>query len=159
MTQPDAAVPDFTIPRPPHQFTIDSDLFLAPGFLAPFTLKKLAREVGLLGDLNNLSGDVEAVVKAIDAAGAVMATLMPGPSGQLFRARLFSEGGPDDPLPIDLMKQAIPALYYLLECYGLRPTVPSSPSSDGSTDGQTSTPSEATSSTAGVSPVALTSEG
>ena len=69
----------------------------------------------------------------------------------------FHQGGEDDPPPIDLMKQAIPAMYYLMECYGLRPTKPSSDSPAGSTDGQTSTPSAGISSTAGASPTESTS--
>lgn len=157
MTQPDAAVPDFTIRREPHRFTIDEDTFSAPAFLAPFTLKQLAVEAGSIGDLGKLT-DVDSVIKAIDTASAVMATLMPGESGQRFKARLESQGGEGDPKPIDLMQQAIPALYYLLECYGLRPTKPSSSSLDGSTDGQTNDPSAGTSSTAGPSQPASTSE-
>ncbi len=161
MTAPDAAspqVPDFTIRRDPHQFRIDGDLFSAPGWLAPFTLKAMAREIGNLGDVANLT-DIDSVIKTINATSMIMQALMPGESGKLFKARLESEGGPGDPPPIDLMKQAIPALYYLIECYGLRPTVPSSSSSAGSTDEPTSTPSDGTSSTAGPSPAESTNDG
>ncbi len=173
MTAPDAAspqVPDFTIRRDPHQFRIDDDVFEAPGWLAPYTLKTMAAEVGKLGDLTNLT-DIQSVIQAIDTTGLVMSVLMPGESGRRFKARLESQGRPEwkdettgsfvpaDLPPIDLMKQAIPALYYLLECYGLRPTVPSSSSSAGSTDEPTSTPSDGTSSTAGPSPAESTSDG
>lgn len=154
MTQPDAAdttTPDFTIKREPITFTIDGDVFSAPALTAPFTLRKLAEVAGGLGRLGDLT-DVQSVIEAINALGAVMALLMPGPSGKLFKARLESQGGEEDPVPIDLMSQAIPAFYYLMERKGLRPTVPSSPSPIGSTDGQTSTPSDGTSSTAGASP-------
>jgi hypothetical protein len=169
MTQPDAAVPDFTIKRDPHQFRIDEDVFSAPAFLAPFTLKQLAVEAGSLGDLNRLT-DVDSVIQAIDTTTAVMAAFMPGESGQRFKARLESQGRPErqdpetgemlpaDPKPIDLMQQAIPALYYLMECYGLRPTKPSSTSPDGSMDGQTNALSDGTSSTAGPSLPASTSD-
>lgn len=153
MTTPDAAAvtPDFTIRRPPIQFTIDGDTFSAPNVLSPITLRKLAAQATSIGDLGNIS-DIESIVKAIDVLGEIMVALMPGASGQLFKARLASEGGDGEPLPIDLMGQAIPAFYFLLERYGLRPTVPSSPLPTGSTDGQTSTPSDGISSTAGVSP-------
>jgi len=157
MTQPDAAVPDFTIKREPHRFVIDGEAFFAPAFLSPIALRKMAVQAGAVGDIGNMT-DVESVIKAIDAVSSIMTTLMPGDSGRRFKARLESEGGEDDPPPIDLMNQAIPALYYLLECYGLRPTQPSSPSSDGSTDGQTNTPSDGTSSTVGPSLPELISE-
>lgn len=160
MTQADAAVPtvpDFTIKREPHSFVIDGETFLAPALLAPVTLRKMAVQVGALGDLGSMT-DVQSIIKAIDAVGAVMATLMPGDSGRRFKARLESEGGEEDPTPIDLMGQAIPALYYLLECYGLRPTQPSSSSPAGSTDGA-SIPSDGTSSTAGASDTESTSPG
>ena len=153
MTEPDAAsstVPDFTIRRDPHQFRIDDDVFSAPAWLSPFALKAMATQIGKLGDLNNLT-DVGSVVAAIDTVSGIMVALMPGESGQRFKARLETEGAPDDPPPIDLMMQAIPALYYLLECYGMRPTVPSSPSPAGSTDGQTDTLNDGTSSTDGAS--------
>lgn len=163
MTSPDAAehvTPDFTVKREPITFTIDGDTFSAPALTAPYTLKRLAAVAGQLGDLSNLT-DMGSVMEAIDALGQVMSLLMPGASGKLFKARLESEGRdadsddgrPEpDPAPIDLMTQAIPAFYYLMERKGLRPTVPFSPSPTGSTDGQTDTLSDGTSSTAGASP-------
>ena len=172
MTEPDAAssqVPDFTIHREPITFRIDDDIFSAPAFTAPFTLKALAAEAASVGDVGNLT-DVQSVIKAMDSLGKIMGALMPGPSGQLFKRRLESQGRPErqdeetgevlpaDPPPIDLMGQAIPAFYFLLERKGLRPTVPSSGSPAGSTGEQTSTQSDGTSSTDGLSPMASTSD-
>ena len=154
MTTPDAAAPgtpDFTIKREPITFTIDDDTFSAPALTSPITLRRLAEVSGALGDIGTMT-DLASVMKAIDALGSIMAALMPGPSGRLFVERLNSEGGEGQPAPIDLLAQALPAFYYLMEKKGLRPTVPSSASSDGSTDGQTSTPSDGTSSTDGASP-------
>ena len=159
MTEPDAAspeTPDFTIHRPPITFKIDGDTFSAPARMSPFVLKKLAAEAALIGDVSRLT-DVASIIKAIDALSSVMVGLMPGVSGERFKARLESEGGPEDPPIIDLMQQGIPALYFLLERYGLRPTVPSSPSPTGLMDGQMSTPSDGTSSTDGPSPAESTS--
>ena len=159
MTEPDAAgtqIPDFTIHREPHRFKIDNDTFSAPALLSPVTLRKLAAQAASVGDVGKLT-DAESVVKAMEALAEIMRALMPGSSGAVFAARLWSEGGEDDPPPIDLMKQAIPAMYYLMECYGLLPTKPSSDSPAGSTDGQTSTPSAGISSTAGASPTESTS--
>lgn len=153
MTTPDAAAvtPDFTIKREPITFTIDDDTFSAPALTSPVTLKKLAEVSGALGDIGNMT-DLASVMKAIDALGSIMVALMPGASGRLFVERLNSEGGDGQPAPIDLLAQALPAFYFLMERKGLRPTTPSSASSSGSTDGQTNTPSDGTSSTAGASP-------
>jgi hypothetical protein len=162
MTTPDAAdstIPgrsaDFTIRRDPHTFTIDDDTFKAPAILSQITLRRIVGSLTDLGDLGNLT--VEKMPQALEAVGRVVGALMPGPSGRRFVDRLNADpddideatGEPKVP-PIDLMRQAIPALMFLLECYGLRPTAPSSTSSDGSTDGSTQSGGE--SSEAGASP-------
>ena len=163
MTSPDAAeprpTPDFTVPREPHTFKIDGEEFKAPAILSPITLRKLAVQASKLDELGSLSAmtDVASILAAIDALSDAMRTLMPGTYGQRFAERLNSEGGeaeegqPAPVPPIDLMKQAMPAFFYLLECYGLRPTVPSSPLPAGSTDGSINTPSDGTPSTDGAS--------
>lgn len=151
MTEPDAAVPDFTLKREPISFTIDDDTFYAPALTSPITLRKLAVQAQGIDGLAGAT-DLDAVLKAISALSDIMVALMPGASGKLFKARLESEGGDGEPKPIDLLAQALPAFYYLMERKGLRPTVPSSPSPTGSTDGQTNDPSDGTSSTVGVSP-------
>lgn len=154
MTTPDAAAsgtPDFSIDQELIDFTMDGDRFTAPAGTAPATLKKLAGVAGQLGNISAFS-DLESVTAAIDALGNIMAMLMPGASGGRFVERLNSEGGEGQPVPIDLLKQGLPAFYFLMERKGLRPTTPSSVSSSGSTDGQTNTPNDGTSSTAGASP-------
>lgn len=154
MTTPDAAAsgtPDFTIKREPITFTIDDDTFSAPALTSPITLRRLAEVSGALGDIGNMT-DLDSVMKAIDALGSIMVALMPGASGRLFVERLNSEGGEGQPVPIDLLAQALPAFYFLMERKGLRPTTPSSASLSGSTDGQTNTPNDGISSTAGASP-------
>lgn len=158
MTEPDAAsqVPDFTIRREPHRFTIDDDTFSSPPILSAVALKRFAADAATVSDVGALN-TLETVVKAIEVVGLIMSILMPGASGQRFRERLESEGGEDQPTPIDLVKQALPAMYYLMECHGLRPTVPSSPLSPGLTDGRMTIPSDGTSSTAGLSPAESTS--
>ena len=162
---PSNDVPDFTIKRDPIQFRVDDDVFSAPAMISPVTLRKAAEMHGRLAEV---SGDeATQAAAAIDLIGDLMRVLMPGPSGRRFVERLRSEGRPadlddnppreePDPPVISLTEQAIPALYYLLERYGLRPTVPSSPSLDGSTDGSTNSPSDGISSTDGVLPIAST---
>ncbi len=180
MTEPDAAVQDFTIHREPIRFRIDDDVFAAPAIISSITLSRVAALAAELGEVK-IGGDGEGAAQAIRVAGKAIGTLIPGPHGKRFIARLNSSAveDPDSPgsyvevdeagdivfeseggvavpkpglKPIDLMNQGIPVLFFLLEKYGLRPTVPSSPSPAGSTDGATSTPSAGTSSTDGASP-------
>lgn len=156
-------VKDFTIRLEPHRFRIDDDEFAAPALMAPYTLKRLAGLHSQLGDLGSLMASGEdGVDKALSLVVELFRVMLPGSSGRRFTERLMSDGNPGEPdadppippspLPIDLTRQAMPVLRWLMERYGLRPTVPSSVSLPGSTDGTTDTPSAGISSTAGVSP-------
>ena len=172
MTNPDAAgteaeeIKDFTIHRPPIKFRIDDDVFTAPPLIGGFMLRKLGGLHAQLGDVTaQMAIDPDAMQRVIEVMAESFKALMPGEHGKRFAARLLSDCDPGDPgadpprpaspPPIALIDQALPALYYLLECYGLRPTQPSSPSPTGSTDGTPDIPSVGTSSTAGASPGAL----
>lgn len=135
-------VRDFTIKMEPHRFRIDADIFSAPPILSPVTLGKLAALHANMGEM----GGVEGIEVTLAAVSSMFRLILPGPSGERFAERLMSV---DE--PIDLQRQALPALYYLLECYGLRPTQPSSPSLDGSTGESTDTQSDGISSTDGAS--------
>jgi hypothetical protein len=143
---------DFSLPMDPKPFRIDPDDFEAPPLLAPMVLRNLGRLHTELGD----QADIE---KTLTLVSDMFAMVLPGPSGERFRARLLTEsraadpetGRPADPPPIDLVRQALPVLYWLLEEYGIRPTEPSSPSPNGSTDGAQDTPSGGISSTDGAS--------
>ncbi len=160
MTTPDPdQIRDFTIPMASKQFRIDDDVFKAPALMSPIAMKKLAGLHAELGDIGSLTNDIE---RAVGITADLFTVLLPGPSGRRFKERLLSEGRPADPEAdppteadppvIDLVQQAIPALYWLLEQYGLRPTEPSSPSPTGSTDGQTGTLNGGISSTDGAWP-------
>jgi hypothetical protein len=170
MTEPDAAVTpydppavtvpgktaDFTIRRDPHTFTIDDDTFKAPSLLSSVALTRVVDVLMELGSIDGLGRDPSKIKPGLEAVGRAMKILLPGASGRRFLERLNSDpeqvddetGEPVTP-PIDLLRQAIPAMMFLLECYGLRPTRPSSSSSNGSTDGNT--PNVDASSMAGVS--------
>ncbi len=150
---------DFSLPMDPVRFRIDPDTFDAPAILSPVALKKAA---GLHAELGgaDLTTDLDRTIRLV---ADIFAVFLPGSAGDRFRARLLTEGrdaDPNaepprleaDPPPIDLTRQALPVLYWLLEQYGMRPTGPSSPSPNGSTDGQMDTLNGGTSSTAGVSP-------
>lgn len=159
-----AEVPDFTKRRPPIQFVIEPDTFRAPPVLGGFAIKKIAKMYGGL-DLGALDG-AEGAQAAIEVIADLMKVLMPGEHGRRFAERLLSDGDPGDPdadppvppspVPIDLMGEAVPAFMFLIERYGLRPTVPSSVSPTGSTGSRTADPNAGISSTDGASPTELT---
>ena len=141
MTEP-AHVRDFTLPMEPIRFRVDEDEFAAPAFLSPVVLKRFAAKFAEVQPLlANPMADIDA---AMTGFADLFVTLIPGESGQRLHDRLLSEDH-----PIDLTRQALPILFYLMEQWGLRPTAPSSSSPDGSP-----TLSEDTSSTAGASPEA-----
>lgn len=166
MTAPDAAeTPDFTVRRAPIPFTIEPDTFTAPPMIGGFMLRKLAALHSQLSEVTATIGTEEdAVERLMQIMANMFQAIIPGSGGKRFAERLLSDGNPGDPeadppVPasppiIGLMDEAMPALYYLLERYGLRPTVPSSTSPDQSTDGQTDTPSDGTSSMDGASDTA-----
>lgn len=151
MTEPDQGIRDFTIKREPIQFRIDDDVFKAPAIISPIALRKISAMYTEIGDISSLGNDID---RTLNILGHIFGILLPGPSGIRFKERLLSEEE-----PLDLNAQVIPALYWLLEQYGMRPTQPSSPSPDGSTDGQTNTQNGGTSSTDGPSPTESTTDG
>lgn len=160
MTEP-TPIRDFTLPMEPIRFRVDEDEFAAPAFLSPVVLKRFAAK---FGEVQPLLADPMGNIDAAMAGFAdLFTTLIPGESGRRLKERLLSEGrdaDPDadpprleaDPAPIDLIRQGLPILFYLMERWGLRPTSLSSSSPDGSP-----TPSEDTSSTVGASPGASAS--
>lgn len=129
MTEPTTdqeEIRDFTIAMKPHRFRIDADVFAAPAILSPVALKRMA---GMHAALQGAGG-----AAALDNVEAMLSTfseifkvLLPGPSGQRFAARLEADGSDEATPPIDLQRQAMPAFYWLLEQYGMRPTQQSSP--------------------------------
>lgn len=130
---------DFTIKEKRVRFRIDEDVFEAQGLLG-ITLMQ-----DLIGATKGLSKMIED--KNYDAITALFAQLLYPESAKRFNERLLARG--DD--AIDVRRQLIPILYYLLERYGVRPTQPSSSSSTGSpseTGGTSSTAGSSTAATA-----------
>lgn len=151
---------DFTLKREPHTFTIDEDTFSVPQILAAYNLRRVAAVMGRIGGVGNLlagQADPQQIEATLEAIGEIFLALIPGAQGERFVARLNSQGRPADekdgkiirpadPPPIDLLRQAVPVLFYLLECYGLRPTSASSIAASSSSDAtipSNGTPSEA----------------
>ena len=166
MTSPDAAVPspsppldanglpDFTVRREFHSFRVDDDVFTAPGTIGGYQIRKIGQLHSEFALITDFAGETDHMIFLVSEMFKV---LLPGADGRLFAERMMSDGDPGDPFTVAAgvwvlgMDQAIPILYFLLERYGLRPTVPSSPSLSGSTAGLTDGPSDGTSSTAGAS--------
>lgn len=130
-------VVDFTIRREPIRFKIDDDVFSAPPIIGGFTLKRLVGRYEEFTKIDLAKVDEKGFTEALRAMGAIFNALMPGPSGRLFAERLLLDPeaeasdaeveGREPRLPIDLQRQAVPAMNYLLERYGMRPTQQSSP--------------------------------
>lgn len=124
-------IKDFTLKVKRFGFKIDNDIFRAHAALGLPTMQDLVKVARGMGDAVK-DGNYDGIV-------AVFRELLDDPSATRFAARVISKG--DD--AIDVKKQLIPILYWLLEKYGLRPTPVSSGSSAGSasgTGGTTSTP-------------------
>jgi hypothetical protein len=109
---------DFTRQRERLQFTIDGDVFEATPALPGQTLTEFARRFTDVG-----SAPAEDKLRII--TDALSMVLLPD------SAALFSKRFADLEQPIEL-DQASEVLIWLMECYGLRPTQPSSPSVNGS---------------------------
>lgn len=141
---------DFTDPtRRPKAFVLDGETFTAPAKLSAKTLRKIA---ALRGDFGSLRAEDD-IDKIFDVVSRVYALFLPGDDGRRFLARLNADAEEDpDVVPIDLMAEAVPILYWLLEQYGLRPTKPSPASPAGLTDDPMATLNDGTSSTDGASP-------
>lgn len=115
---------DFTLPQEPHIFTMDGDEFKAPAILAPV---KLARAATLHKSLKIDTTSEDGLMETLSAVADVFGLFLYKQSAARFRERLLSDGEDESSPPIDLQRQALPALYWLLEQYGLRPTQQSSP--------------------------------
>jgi hypothetical protein len=121
MTQPipteTTPVKDFSRKRKQLVFRIDDDVFEAAKALPG---KTLARFAARFADIEKTPVD-----KQLDAFADALGMVLLPESNALFQKRLD-----DLENPIEL-EQASDVIQWLLECYGLRPTEPSSDSSTG----------------------------
>lgn len=129
---------DFTLPVKLIRFKIDNDVFEAHAALGLPMMQDLIKVAKALGDAGK-DGNYAAITD-------VFTELLTDESGPRFVQRVQSRGSD----AIDVRKQLIPILYWLLERYGLRPTRPSSVSSTGSPSGIDGTTSTAGSSTVDI---------
>lgn len=112
----DSEVKDFTNTTGPVQFRINDDVFEAPSVLPVPVMKKLAGTVGALKAHGN---DIEALDSIVD----IFDIILVDDSALTLRGRIESKTNPVG------ISQLIDIMMWLLEKYGLRPTVLSSDSS------------------------------
>jgi len=132
---------DFSVDRRPIRFTADGETYDCWPVLPLDVIQKVARMAR--GD--GLKFDAENVDEAVEKIVQVFELLMPPESAERFTARLR----PGHALPLDIRRQVLPIMRWILERYGLRPTGPSGQSSLPSPDG-----TAGTSSTDGAQPTA-----
>lgn len=119
MINPMEPVKSFSRNRPPVRFEIDGDVFTAPVGLPAGTLAEFG--VRYASAANNTG-----IKEQFDALSSVLELVLLRESYERFTARLTD---PENPIDLEQLNQVI---VWLLEQYGLRPTVPSSDSSSGS---------------------------
>lgn len=137
-TDVEGEIVDFSFSLTPKRFRVNDDVFLAAPEL-PLNI------LSIVGRFKNITADTPDVdERLLEFFDAVLLDA----SAQRMRERARSK---DTPMPFQVM---MPIIQNLMERYGLRPTVPSSPSpsTSESVDGSTT-------STAGASPGTSTGDG
>lgn len=139
-TDDSVMIRDFTIKKKYVKFKIDEDIFTGHTVLG----------LPLMQELITVSKGLGKAMESeeYDSLFDIFDRLLVKESAQRFRQRATSAG--DD--GIDVKRQLLPIIYYLLEEFGIRPTRPSSDSPTGSPSG-----TGGTTSTAGSSGAASTS--
>lgn len=124
-------IKDFTLKIKRYGFKIDQDIFHAHAAMGLPAMQDLIKVSKSIGDAMR-TGEYDAITE-------IFKQLLDGPSGERFAQRVISRGAD----AIDVRKQLLPVIYWLLEKHGLRPTQPSSASSTGSPSGTGGTSSTA----------------
>lgn len=145
--QPDedlVEIKDFTVPTRRIRFKIDQDVFEAHPVMGLTLMQQLIKvrgEVARLGAHDDDDDDVDsdALAARIETVISMFDKLLLPDSARRMRERAGS---------LDLRKQLIPIIYYVMEQHGLRPTQPSPSSSPGLPSGNGGTPSTAGASSA-----------
>lgn len=106
---------------------MDGDTFVAPAKIPPIRLADISTLAAEIGKAEKLRQKLEAIADVFDQ-------ILTPESAPRFRERILSNDGD---VAFDLNEQVMPLLQWLMEEYGLRPTQPSPPSSDGPSDGGT----------------------
>lgn len=108
-------IKDFTVPDRRVKFSADGEVYEAYTSLGLPAMQEMVKVSKNMGELAQ-GGSHEAILSAFDQI------LVPE-SAKRFRDRALSE---DRDVVLDIRKQLVPILHYLLEAVGVRPTQPSS---------------------------------
>lgn len=125
---------DFTVAKKYIGFKIGDDKFIAYARLGIPTIQALVAAAGTMEKAQSEKDE-----KAFEGLFTVFDEVLLPEHAKRFRERAMSKGAET----IDVQRELMPAIYYLLECYGVRPTQPSSGSSSGSLSGTSGTTSTA----------------
>lgn len=134
----DVKFKDFTLDAPEIKFAIAGEKFDASPALSAALLQQISDVVDKLTDTDDKS---TTIIEKLDSLIEFCNVILIGDSKERFAAIAPT---------LDLQRQIMPLLYWLLEAYGIRPTEVSSDSSDTSpteTDGTTSTDGSSTEAT------------
>jgi len=111
----------------PKRFQIDADVFFLPAVIAPVVLGELMESAKGLGGFK--LGEKAEVEAALERIAALTDLLLTPETAPRFRERLFSRTE-----PLDLVRQVLPVVRWMVEVYTVRPTEASSDSTNGSAD-------------------------
>lgn len=109
---------DFSKKREPVEFQIDDDIFTAPSILPVPSMQELAEVANAIKIETDNAKLFQRITEVFDA-------VLTEASAKRFRQRVTSKEEPID------VEQLVDIMLWLLEEYGLRPTQPSSDSSNG----------------------------
>jgi hypothetical protein len=109
---------DFSKKREPVEFQIDDDIFTAPSILPVPSMQELAEVANAIKVETDNAKLFQRITEVFDA-------VLTETSAKRFRQRVTSKEEPID------VEQLVDIMLWLLEEYGLRPTQPSSDSSNG----------------------------
>lgn len=125
----------FTVDREPIELVFDDDVCTAPPTIPSAVLGELLDTGEQVTEIQNSTtlNQKETIVQILKVLDDVFGLVLTPDSAKVFHERLYSRNK-----PLDLMRQVMPALEYLIEEYTDRPLAASQPSTTGPGGGGTS---------------------
>jgi hypothetical protein len=130
----------FTVAREPVELVLGGDEFRAPPVIPPAVLGEMLEAGERIEEVQKTQGlshkdQLDQMMKILDE---VFGLILVPESAAVFHERLYSRTN-----PLDLQREVMPALEWLIEEFTDRPTQPSPPSTNGQGDGASSSTSGA----------------
>lgn len=125
----------FTVDREPVEVEMGGDWFSAPPVIPPAVLGDMLDAGERIAEIQNTQGlsQKDQLAQMMKILDEVFGLVLVSDSATHFHERLYSRTD-----PLDLTREVMPALEWLVEEFTDRPTEPSPPSSTGRSDGGTS---------------------